>query len=307
MATSGRPVRHPGDRHLPEHRPQHAPMFSFDPTAGHLILTDNRPEALLTDRAYREMIIKQPAQKLPPVAVQTLLKPGVIKTSGVSPVQEANQRLELLTTRSEPIHYRRLANRAAGVADPFDCTITTTAPERQDFTHRRVKFNSTGVEIGGHVRPPPWSTKDLNTADFDTLPMTPRPRPAPQRPRPPTTPPPNDPASQPRRTPKPPAISSPQAKNRPPSTTPPPRRRRPAPRPTSETSRIYRGFTVSPDRPRVTSEEPHPPFYADCARMPTWARNVPQSAMSAAVKVCMIARLADPGDARPRHAATRCC
>jgi len=26
-------------------------MFSFDPTAGHLILTDNRPEALLTDRA----------------------------------------------------------------------------------------------------------------------------------------------------------------------------------------------------------------------------------------------------------------
>jgi len=191
MATSGRPVRHPGDRHLPEHRPQHAPMFSFDPTAGHLILTDNRPEALLTDRAYREMIIKQPAQKLPPVAVQTLLKPGVIKTSGVSPVQEANQRLELLTTRSEPIHYRRLANRAAGVADPFDCTITTTAPERQDFTHRRVKFNSTGVEIGGHVRPPPWSTKDLNNADFDTLSMTPRPRPAPQRPRPPTTPPPN--------------------------------------------------------------------------------------------------------------------
>ena len=51
----------------------------------------------------------------------------------------------------------------------------------------------------------------------------------------------------------------------------------------------------------------HEPFYADCARMPTWARNVPQSAMSAAVTVCMIAPLADPGGARPRHAATRCC
>ena len=125
------------------------------------------------------MVIKQPSQKLPPVAVQTLLKPGVIKTSGVGPVQESNQRLELLTTRSEPIHHRRLAERAPRVADPFDCTITTTAPERQDFTHRRVKFNNTGVEIGGHVRPPPWSTKDMNNADFDTLSMTPRPRPAP--------------------------------------------------------------------------------------------------------------------------------
>jgi hypothetical protein len=51
----------------------------------------------------------------------------------------------------------------------------------------------------------------------------------------------------------------------------------------------------------------HDPFYADCARMPTWARNVPQSAICAAVTVCMIAPLADPGGARPRHAATRCC
>ena len=134
------------------------------------------------------MVIKQPAQKLPPVAVQTLLRPGVIKVSGVGPVQEANQRLELLTTRSEPIHHRRLAERAAGVAVLCDCTITTTAPERQDFTHRRVKFNSTGVEIGGHARPPPWSTKDLNNADFDTLFMTPRPRPKHQRRRLPTPP-----------------------------------------------------------------------------------------------------------------------
>src|ERR1700687_5533263 len=149
------------------------------------------------------MVIKQPAQKLPPVAVETLLKPGVIKTSGVGPVQEANQRLELLTTRSEPIH--RLAERAAGVAVLFDCTITTTAHERQDFTHRRVKFNSTGVEIGGHVRPPPWSTKDLNNADFDTLFMTPRPRPAA-----PTTPPPN-----PAEHLKTPARASPEAINRP--------------------------------------------------------------------------------------------
>jgi hypothetical protein len=64
------------------------------------------------------------------------------------------------------------------------------APERQDFAHRRVKFTSTGVEIGGHVRPPPWSTKDMNNADFDTHFMTPRPRPARERrslPNPPNT------------------------------------------------------------------------------------------------------------------------
>ena len=113
----------------------------------------------------------------------------MIQTSSVGPVHETDQRLELLTARSEPSR-RRLAERAAGVAVRRDCTITTTAPERQDFAHRRVKFTSTGVEIGGHVRPPPWSTKDMNNADFDTLLMTPRP---------PT--PPNDAASQPCRTP----------------------------------------------------------------------------------------------------------
>jgi hypothetical protein len=72
---------------------QHAPTFSFDPTAGHLVIANNRLEALLTDRAQRALIVKQPAQKLPPGAVKTLLKPGVIKTSSVSPVQEVNQRL----------------------------------------------------------------------------------------------------------------------------------------------------------------------------------------------------------------------
>jgi hypothetical protein len=158
-------------------------MMLFDPSAGHLVITDNRVQTLLTDRTEREMVIKQPAQQLPAVTVKALLQPRVIHASRIGPVHEADQRLELLTASSEPIH-RRLAALTAGVAIPSDCTITTTAPERQDFTHRRVKFNSTGVEIGGHVRPPPWSTKDKNNADFDTLFMTPRPRPAPGTTRP---------------------------------------------------------------------------------------------------------------------------
>lgn len=181
-------------------------MISFDPTAGHLIVPDNLRQALLADRAEREVVIKQPAQKLPPVTVKTLLQASVIQASSVGPVHETDQRLELLTARSEPIR-RPLAALAAGVAVLSDCTITTTAPERQDFAHRRVKFPRTGVEIGGHVRPPPWSTKDMNNADFDTLFMTPRPRPAPHHA-----------GDQPAENPKPPASASQVPLNR---TTPP--------------------------------------------------------------------------------------
>jgi len=51
IPASGRPVRHPGHRHLPEYRPQHAAVVSFNPTARHLVTTDNRRQALLADRA----------------------------------------------------------------------------------------------------------------------------------------------------------------------------------------------------------------------------------------------------------------
>jgi hypothetical protein len=203
-------------------------MIRFDPTAGHLIVPDNLRKALLADRAQREVVIKQPAQKLPPVTVKTLLQASVIQTSRVGPVHETDQRLELLTAGSEPSRRSRLAALAASVAVLSDRTITTTAPERQDFAHRRVKFTSTGVEIGGHVRPPPWSTKDMNNADFDTRFMTPRPRPAPQRRGLPT--PPNTPNPQRRR----PTGHKPPLKHH--STAP---ARSPASRPTPETSRIY--------------------------------------------------------------------
>jgi hypothetical protein len=123
----------------------------LDPTARHPLITDDLIKALLTDRPQRQMVIQQPAQQLPPVTADALLQPGVIKTSSVGPVQKTDQRLELLTARSEPIRHSQLAALAAGVAIFSDCTITTMAPERQDFTHRRVKFTSTGVEIGGHV------------------------------------------------------------------------------------------------------------------------------------------------------------
>ena len=155
--------------------------------------------------------------------------------------QGTHQRLELLTTRSEPIRHSQLPTLTAWVTVRSDCTITTTAPERQDFTHRRVNFTSTGVEIGGHVRPPPWSTKDINNADFDTLFMTPRPRPAAHR----------SPA-EPLNTPPEAAVNRPT-----PPISAPPRRLTPASSADkTETSRIYQGFTASSDRPEVPSEEP---------------------------------------------------
>jgi hypothetical protein len=160
-------------------------MIALDPTASHLVITNNRLQALLTDRAEREMVLKQPSQQLPPVTVKTLLKLGMFQASSVGPIHEADQRLKLLTARRESCHHSRHAALATGVAAHFDCTIITAAPELQDFTDRRVKFTSTGVEIGGHVRPPPWSTKDINNADFDTPFMTPRPRSTPPTTRPP--------------------------------------------------------------------------------------------------------------------------
>jgi hypothetical protein len=126
-------------------------MFSFDPTAGHLVITDNVLKALLTDRAKRQVIIEQPAQQLPPVTVDAVLQSGVIQASSVGPVQETDQRLKPLAAIRKPGHHSQLAQRAGGVVVISDRTITTTAPERQDFTTPRVKFNNTGVEIGGHV------------------------------------------------------------------------------------------------------------------------------------------------------------
>ena len=85
------------------------------------------------------MIIQQPPQQLPPVTVKTLLKLRVRKPAGIRPVQEADQRLKLLS-----------AGRKAGQTLSA-CNILTTPSGRQDFATRGVRFTNTGVEIGGHA------------------------------------------------------------------------------------------------------------------------------------------------------------
>ena len=59
-------------------------------------------------------------------------------------IQEANQRLELRTARTEPIHHGRLAERAAGVRS-LRLHHHHHDTEKAGLRHRRVKSNSTGV------------------------------------------------------------------------------------------------------------------------------------------------------------------
>ena len=68
-----RPVSEPLDRHRAEHRLKYARVTWLDSTASHPLIADYLLKARLADRAQRQMIIKQPPQQLPPVAVKTLL------------------------------------------------------------------------------------------------------------------------------------------------------------------------------------------------------------------------------------------
>jgi hypothetical protein len=151
IPEAGRPVRQPLHGHGAEHRLKRAHMTGLDPAARHPLITDDLIQALFADRAQREMVIKQPAQQLPPVAVKMLLKLGVREPRGVRPVQEAQQRLELLTARHKPGRHGRIAVRAAAPKLTSGCTIATSLRGRQEFIARGVKFATTGVEIGGHV------------------------------------------------------------------------------------------------------------------------------------------------------------
>jgi hypothetical protein len=146
-----RPVRQPLHRHRAEHRLQNAGVTGLDPSARHPLVADHLRQAPLADLTQRQMIIEQPPQQLPPVPVKTILELGVREPRGVGPVQKAQQRLELLTARTEPSRHSPTAQRAAAAATPSRCTIATKLHGRQDFIPRGVKFATTGVEIGGHV------------------------------------------------------------------------------------------------------------------------------------------------------------
>jgi hypothetical protein len=57
------------------------------PDAPHPLIADHLIEALLARCPQRQMIIEQPAQQLPPVAVKTLLKLRVREPGRVRPVR----------------------------------------------------------------------------------------------------------------------------------------------------------------------------------------------------------------------------
>ena len=120
------------------------------------------------------MIIQQPAQQLPPVTIKTLLKRGVREASGVGPVKEADQRLELLTARGKRITASRLARASGGRRPLRGCTIATSAARRAGLHRPRRKVRHNGCRDRRSRWPPPWSTKDMSNADFDTRHTSPR-------------------------------------------------------------------------------------------------------------------------------------
>ncbi len=128
------PVRQPLDTHGPEHRLQRARVTGLNPRTPDPLIADDLLEALLADCPQRQMISQQPAQQLPPVPVKTLLKLRVRQPSRIRPVQETDQRLELLLAARER-----------------SCTIAANRPLGQEFIARGVKFATAGVEIGDHV------------------------------------------------------------------------------------------------------------------------------------------------------------
>jgi hypothetical protein len=70
----GRPVGQSLHRHGAERRLKRADMTCLDAPARHALLADHLLMSLLAHRPQRQMIIQQPAQQLPPVAVRRLLK-----------------------------------------------------------------------------------------------------------------------------------------------------------------------------------------------------------------------------------------
>jgi hypothetical protein len=151
---------------------------------------------------------------------------------GVHPVQEADQRLQLLSAGGK-------AARTLGA-----CNILTAPPGRQDFTTRGVKFATTGVEIGGHAGHlrgrRQTEQRRLRHPTYDSS-------------QPPAT------ATRAPADPQNPWIEPPRALN---PAKPPPARPAQAPtaaRHTAPNSRNYKGFTASSGRPQGPFKRAAPP------------------------------------------------
>ena len=175
VSHAASPVRQPLDCDGAEHRLERAPVTFLHAAADDPLIAGDLPTARLAQGAQRQMIIKQAAQQFPPVNIQMLLKLGVRQAGGVRPIQETDQRLKLPPAGGKRIPAGQLARQVVA-ASRCGCTFAVSLPAWQDFIARAVKFATTGVEIGGHVGHLRGHVNKSN-ADFDTLLMTPRPRP----------------------------------------------------------------------------------------------------------------------------------
>ena len=96
VAHPGRPVGQPLDPDRAEHRLERALVTRLEAAAYDLLVADDPLQTLLAQRPQGQVIVKQPAQQLPPVDREPFLKLGMREPGGVGSVQEVDQRLELL-------------------------------------------------------------------------------------------------------------------------------------------------------------------------------------------------------------------
>ena len=72
-------------------------MTRLHPSARDPLVADDLLKAPLAHRSQRQMIIQQPAQQLPALAVKTLFQFGMREPSSIRPIQKPHQRLKLLS------------------------------------------------------------------------------------------------------------------------------------------------------------------------------------------------------------------
>ena len=89
-------------------------MPGLHTTPGNTLLANHLLEPLLAHRPQRQMIIQQPAQQLPPVAVKTLLKLGVRERRSVPPSRKPT---------NEPNCSRLQANASGTARSPDELTL----------------------------------------------------------------------------------------------------------------------------------------------------------------------------------------
>ena len=189
VLAAAAPVGQPRDRHLPKHAAQRPPVTGLDRTVPHASAVRDTRQAVLPPGSQIEMILKQRAQQLAPLALQPGLQLRVLEPRRLLALKPADDPFKPFTSTGKPAS-RRSRLLPHRLKNP--CSPSITLGQRQDFTSLHVKFLTTSAEVGDHAA---TSVVDvgMSNADFGTVTsfscgLSPRPRPKPPAKQPPRRP-----------------------------------------------------------------------------------------------------------------------